>query len=301
MKLGLMLPMFSDAAAVRAAADRAERLGFDGVFAFDHLFPPGRGPSGPSLEVFTTLAAVATQTERVALGSLVSRVGVRSAGLLAKSAAQIDDLSGGRMILGLGSGDSWDDPEARAFDLPTREDQDERRAQLGDTARAIKALFDGEPWEGSSLVPAMQGPLAPAPRRPGGPPVWLGGTADEMVRLAAETADAWNGWGLSLEGFTRRAGSLAQLASAAGRSVEATWAQIVLVGRDEEELAGLRLARSEAGSPDAPWSGTSEAFAAHLVALEAAGATWAIVLIAGPADRAEVIAEAAASALSAGA
>src|SRR5437588_6590505 len=98
--------MFSgDPNKVLAAAHAAEDLGFDGLFAFDHFFPPGASPDRPSLEAFTTLAALAAATERVALGTLVARAQLRPVGLLAKLATNVDVISGGRLLLGLGTGD----------------------------------------------------------------------------------------------------------------------------------------------------------------------------------------------------
>src|SRR4029453_3067611 len=80
----------------------------------------------------------------------------------------------------------------------------ERREHLVETVRAIKALHGGLRWDGGSYVPAMTGPLLPPPARPGGPPIWIGGVADAVVRLAAAEADAWNGWGMGAEGVTRK-------------------------------------------------------------------------------------------------
>src|SRR5690242_6155738 len=104
IRLGVILPLFSgDARRVLEAARDAERLGFDGVFAYDHLFPPGAAPDRPALEAFTTLGAVAASTSRVAVGTLVTRAGLRAPGYLAKLAATLDWLSEGRAILGIGS------------------------------------------------------------------------------------------------------------------------------------------------------------------------------------------------------
>ena len=166
-----MLPLFSgDAERVLAFARRAEERGFDGVFAFDHLFPPGAPADRPSLEAFASLTTVAAQTSRAAVGTLVTRATLRSPGMLAKIAASIDDVSGGRMILGIGTGDPIDEPEHRVFGLEYL-GKAERREHLVETVRAIKALYAGVPWEGGSYVPAMTGPLLPPPVRPGGPPI----------------------------------------------------------------------------------------------------------------------------------
>ena len=84
MNVGLVLPLFSgDAERVLAFARRAEERGFDGVFAFDHLFPPGAPADRPSLEAFASLAAVAARTSRVAVGTLVTRATLRPPGMLA--------------------------------------------------------------------------------------------------------------------------------------------------------------------------------------------------------------------------
>jgi alkanesulfonate monooxygenase SsuD/methylene tetrahydromethanopterin reductase-like flavin-dependent oxidoreductase (luciferase family) len=129
---------------------------------------------------------------------------------------------------------------------------------------------------------------------PGGPPIWIGGTGGRAITLAAKVADAWNGWGLGLDGFLDRTARLRDAAAEHRREVPPTWAGLALIGRDEAELRRLRTERDERGAPGAGvWQGTAEAFTAELRAIAAAGATWAIVMPAGPADRAGVIAEAA--------
>jgi len=294
MKLGLLLPLFTgDPGRVREAAQDAEALGFDGGSAFDHLFPPWADVQRPSLEVFTTLANVAAATSRLTLGTLVARVTIRPPGMLAKQAAAIDQVSGGRFVLAVGTGDAGRDPEAATFGFasPTAA---QRRELLEETVGACRALFRDEAWPGGEQVPAIAGPLAPPPVTPGGPPIWIGGTSPAAIRIAARVGDAWNGWGLDAEGFRRRTERLAMAAGENGRSVPPTWAGLALVGRDEDELAALRADREERGAPGAGvWTGTSEAFSEQLREIRDAGATWAIVMAAGPADRAAVIAEAA--------
>src|SRR5438094_3694386 len=127
MKFGLILPMFSgDPDRVLSFARQAEQLGFDGVFAFDHFFPPGAPSDRPSLEAFTTLAALAASTKRLTIGTLVTRAQLRPIGLLAKLAANIDLISGGRLVLGVGTGDPIDRPEHDTFGLPMLSKEDRR-------------------------------------------------------------------------------------------------------------------------------------------------------------------------------
>lgn len=293
-KLGLVLPLFSgNTDRVLGAARDAEAVGYDGVFVFDHFFPPGAAPDRPSLEAFTTLAAVGAVTERVRVGTLVARAQLRPAGLLAKMAVGIDEQTGGRMILGVGTGDPIDEPEHRAFGIPTLS-KAERRVHLAELVATVKALFRGDGWEGGDQVPPVAGPLLPPPVRAGGPPVWVGAQAEEVVRLAGRVADGWNGWGSPPEDFARKATILAEEAGAAGREVEATWAGIALVGEDEAEADRLAEARRQRGmSSEEVWIGGAERFGEHVAALGDASATWVIVVPAGPVDRAEVILRAA--------
>ena len=292
IKVGVILPMFSgDPHKVLAAARAAENLGFDGVFAFDHFFPPGAAPDRPALEVFTTLAAVAATTQRVALGTLVTRAILRPAGMVAKLASTIDLISGGRMILGIGTGDPIDLPEHHAFGFHDLSVMD-RRTHLAATVTAVKALFRGERYEGGDLVPRLDGPLVPPPVQPGGPPVWIGALSDQVVRIAGAIADGWNGWGLEPKKFRAKADLLAEEAALSGREVEPTWAGIVLVGETDQEAERLLSERDAKGMSDGvAWSGPADRFADHLLELTDAGATWAIMVLAGPAGRRELLAE----------
>ena len=300
IKVGVVLPMFSgDPHKVLSAAVQAEDLGFDGVFAFDHFFPPGRAPDRPSLEVFTTLAAVAASTRRVALGTLVTRAILRPAGLVAKLASTIDLISGGRMILGIGTGDPIDLPEHHAFGFHDLSVTD-RRTHLAETVAAIKSLFRGKAYEGGDLVPRLAGPLLPPPVQPGGPPVWIGAQSDQVVRIAGALADGWNGWGLDPKRFRLKADLLAEEAAGSGREAEATWAGIVLVGESDDEVERLVEERTARGTSDGlTWAGPADRFAEHLLELAEAGATWAIMVMAGPAGRRELLAERVLPALSA--
>lgn len=291
MKVGLVLPLFSgDAERVLSFARNAEELGFDGVFAFDHLFPPGAPPDRPSLEAFTTLSAVAATTSRVAVGTLVTRATLRSAGMIAKLAAAVDDVSGGRMILGIGTGDPIDEPEHRVYGLPYLEKAD-RREHLAETVRAVRSLFEGRAWPGGRRVPPIAGPLLPPPVTEGGPPIWIGGFADAVVRIAAREADAWNGWGMSLSEFTRKTRLLRDEARASERHAEATWAGIVVLGHDDDEVGRMLDRRRSRGLEADAWAGPPAALHEWMERLTEVGASWAVLVPGGPPDRVELMAE----------
>jgi alkanesulfonate monooxygenase SsuD/methylene tetrahydromethanopterin reductase-like flavin-dependent oxidoreductase (luciferase family) len=285
VKLGLSLPMFTpDVGRPLTAAARAAAAGFDGVFAPDHLFPPG-APGRPALEPFAILAAVAACHPELSVGTLVSRASLRPAGILAKQAAALDQMSGGRGILGLGAGDSVSKAEHEAFGIPFPSVSD-RIALLAETVGAMRRLFVGEPWEGGPHVPPIAGPLLP----PGHPEVWVGGRSRGVIAVAARSADAWNGWAMDAEGFEAAAAELRSLAD--GRPVFPTWGGIALVGNDPAELERLREARQARGLSMDVWQGDASAFRTFAERLEEAGCRWIVVLPVGGGDRLEVVARA---------
>lgn len=288
MRIGLILPLFSgDPHKVLEAAREAEVLGFDGVFAFDHFFPPGAPRDRAALEAFTTLAVVAAVTERVAIGTMVTRASLRPPGLLAKQASWLDAASGERFVLGIGTGDPIDRPEHIAYGIPEL-DKTARRQHLEETVTALKALFAGERYPGGAHLPALDGPLLPAPR-PGGPPIWIGAQADPVVRMAGRIADGWNAWGIDPSRFAQKVEVLREAAD--GRPVTPTWAGIVLAGSDQAEATALADKRKGSGIDDPDWGGTTDELVAFLRELKAAGAAWAVMVLAGPADRRKLIAE----------
>ena len=178
--------------------------GYDAVFAPDHLFPPG-APVAPALEPFAFLAAVAARHPELHVGTLVSRASLRPAGILAKQAAALDQISGGRGILGLGAGDSVSKAEHEAFGIPFPSVSD-RIALLAETVGAMRRLFVGETLEGGPTCRRSPGPCSPrAIRR-----VWVGGRSRSVIAVAARSADAWNGWAMDAEGFEAAAAELPQ-------------------------------------------------------------------------------------------
>jgi alkanesulfonate monooxygenase SsuD/methylene tetrahydromethanopterin reductase-like flavin-dependent oxidoreductase (luciferase family) len=283
VKLGLSLPMFTaDVRRPLAAAARAAAAGYDGVFAPDHLFPPG-APGHPALEPFAILSAVAALHPGLHVGTLVTRASLRPAGILAKQAAALDQMSGGRAILGLGTGDSVSKPEHEAFGIPFAPTA-ERVAILEETVGAMRGLFEGEPWPGGPHVPAIAGPLLP----PGDPELWVGGRSSEVMGVAARSADAWNGWAMDAEDFEAAAGELRRLA--AGRPVAPTWGGIALVGTDQGDLERSLAERRARGLSMDIWQGTVEDFRSFSGRLEDAGCSWIVVLPVGGEDRIDVVA-----------
>lgn len=288
MRLGFAIPTFAGSIATPLdAAARAAAVGADAVFAVDHLFPPGR-PDRPSFEPFSLLGSVAAAEPTLGVGVLVARVGMRPVGLLAKQAGSLHAMTAGRAILGLGMGDALVRPEHESFEIPFGT-APERSAAAVSTALALRAVFAGRAWPGDEHVPAMAGPLAP----PGGPPVWIGGTTDRMVDVAARAADGWNGWGLDADAFEDRAARLRMKAAEIGRDpaeLEITWGGIVLVGRDRDELARLDAERAARGVAWDPWRGTVDDLRTFAARLSGAGASWIVCMPSGPEDRTELIA-----------
>lgn len=289
MRIGLLLPMASAAPeGVIEFAQRAEALGADGLFAFDHLFPPGAPADRPSLESTATLGAVAAVTTRVSIGTLVARASLRSAGLLAKHVVALDDLSDGRFVLGIGTGDRLSKAEHDAFGLAYL-GPEVRRTHLAETVAALRALLADRPFEGGDHVPPVAGPVLPRPRTPGGPPIWIGGVSEEAVRVAARGGDGWNGWALDLETFAARASLLH--AESGGRAVEATWGGAVVIGDDRDDADRRAAGRRARGIRDDAFVGDPEAAAEFLSALAEGGASWAVLLVAGGAERLGLLAE----------
>ena len=177
---------------LRAMARRAEDLGFDSFWVPDHLLfrQEGQPTHGP-WEGWSLVAALAAATERIEIGSLVICTGFRNPALLAKMADTVDEVSGGRLILGLGAG--WHEPEYRAFGFPF----DHRVSRFEEAVRLIRALLrDGHVDFDGTYYQARDCELRPRGPRPQGPPILIGAleSGPRMLRLAAAHADLWNGW-----------------------------------------------------------------------------------------------------------
>lgn len=193
----------------------SEDLGFDGAWGFDHFQPMyGEGP-GNCFEGMTTLAALASATERIRLGLLVTGVTYRHPSVLAAQAVTIDHASHGRLELALGA--AWFDPEHLALGIPYPP-TGERFDLLEEALEVITRLMTGEPvsFHGQHLE-LKNAQLRPEPVQQPRPPLWIGGNGPKRtLPIAARWADVWHAFGTpeSLQGSWER---LAHLAEEAGR------------------------------------------------------------------------------------
>jgi alkanesulfonate monooxygenase SsuD/methylene tetrahydromethanopterin reductase-like flavin-dependent oxidoreductase (luciferase family) len=251
-------------------ARTAEAVGFDSLWLGDHLLYdlPGNVTRGP-WEVWTSLAALAAVTERVALGPLVASTSFHAPAMLAKQAATVDAISGGRLILGLGAG--WNEREYRAFGFP----YDHRVSRFEEAFTIIRGLlregridFDGAHYRVEDCV------LDP-PARQGGPPLMLGSTGPRMMRIGLPHVDAWNVWwsdyGNTPDGFAAVRDRVDEAAGQVGRApgeVAATAAVLVSLPGGAGRLMGETY-----NAPVRPVHGSPADIGGHLDAMAGAGAT----------------------------
>ncbi len=210
LKVGVLLPdtenQMDGASAgwadLAALTRTAEAVGFDSVWVTDHLIHRADQPldtpvaiggdlrelEGP-WECWSLLSAMAAITERVEIGTLVICNSFRNPALLAKMADTVEEISGGRLILGLGAG--WNEPEYRAFGYPFdhRVDRFEEGIEITTSLlRTSHCDFDGRWYQIKDCELRPRGP------RPEGPPIVIGTAGERMLGLTAKYADGWNTW-----------------------------------------------------------------------------------------------------------
>lgn len=262
MKVGFIIPLGeSDTLGrppsfqeIRALALQAEDAGFDSVWVYDHLLYrfPERETVGVH-ECWSILAALADATERVELGTLVMPVSWRNPALLAKMAATVEEISNGRLILGLGTG--FHQPEFDAFGYP----YDHLASRFEEGIQIITSLLrEGKVDFHGEYYSAPNGEIRPRGPRPEGPPILVASHGPRMLRLTAQYADAWNtAWFGPVADAAERRADFEKACAEAGRdpsTIETTVGvhcaypfegvefnpEKVLTGTPEEVAAGLR-------------------------------------------------------------
>ena len=189
---------------------RAEELGFDSLWVTDHI-----SFQNPILEAVVALSAAAAWTERVRLGTGVLLLPLRHPSLVAKQIASVDDLSGGRVILGIGVGGEGA-KDFEAVGVP-RNERGRRTDEAIDVLRTLwtkrPASHDGPQFRFADVS------IDPPPRQPGGPPIWIGGRSPAALRRAAQRGDGWLAYFSSPARFARDWAEIARQAEAAGRDL----------------------------------------------------------------------------------
>jgi F420-dependent oxidoreductase-like protein len=265
MKVGVALPHYDfsypdkrpvDLNATIGYARRAEELGFDSVWVSDHFFLDlskygGSSTRHGSLEALTTLAATAMETERVRLGTLVLCEAFRHPPVLAKMAATLDIVSGGRLDLGIGAG--WYEAEYAAFGFrfpPVAE----RIARLREAVDVVGGMLSNERFSYiGEYYRVEDAPNDPPPVQRPRPPVWVGGKGGpKIMRIIAEAADGWNTvWRWTPEAYWERIRELDRACERAGRdpaTVRRSLGLYTVVGSDDRDLA-RRWARTVETAP----------------------------------------------------
>lgn len=172
-------------------ARHIESTGWDGIWVPDHFMPNQEDPTGDYNEAWTTLAALAATVSRIRLGVLVTGNTYRHPAVLAKMAATVDIISGGRLVLGLGG--AWQENEHIAYGIPFYT-PGERLRRLEEACQVIQGLFENErtTFDGR-YYQLKNAPLAPKPIQRPRPPLMIGGGGEKVtLRIVAQYADEWN-------------------------------------------------------------------------------------------------------------
>jgi probable F420-dependent oxidoreductase len=218
IRIALQLqPQHAEYAQIRDTVRRAEDLGVDVIFNWDHFFPLSGDHAGKHFECWTMLGAWAEQTSRVQIGALVTCNSYRNPELLADMARTVDHMSGGRLILGIGAGWFQKDYDQFGYEFGT---PGTRIADLAAALPRIKAR-----WAKSNPLPTRE------------IPVLIGGGGErKTLRIVAEHADAWHSFG-DLETFTRKSAILDEHGKAVGRDTATLVERSVGVRRPPAEVA----------------------------------------------------------------
>lgn len=228
-------------------AQAVEDLGFVGLYRSDH-YTNARPPDKDSLELWVSLTWLASHTRRIQFGPLVSPVSFRHPTMTARMAAAVDDLSGGRLTLGLGAG--WQEREHTNYGWDLL-DVEGRFVRFREGLEVITRLLHSDtPVDYSGTYFRLkEGILLPRPSRPGGPPILIGGNGRRRtLPLVVEYADEWNAVYLTADEFRARNAQLDELLRQAGRQpyqVRRSMMAGCVFGRDRAEVERKVQARTQ--------------------------------------------------------
>lgn len=216
LKLGVLTPLDRVTwPQVQEAWREIEGLGFDSAWVNDHLYPPDAAAE-PQLEAWTALAALAATTKRVDVGVLVTGNTYRNPALLAKMATTVDQISGGRVLLGIGA--SWFKGEHEAYGFPYGTAR-ERAERLAESLQVISTLWRGGGSFAGEHYSLEKAPFAPPNVRTPRPPIIVGGQGKQwIVPLVGQYADGWNAApSVTPDGFRERVEIIREACAKAGR------------------------------------------------------------------------------------
>jgi alkanesulfonate monooxygenase SsuD/methylene tetrahydromethanopterin reductase-like flavin-dependent oxidoreductase (luciferase family) len=220
------------------------------AWAFDHLLPIGGDSGGPIFEGWTLLSALAAQTTRLRVGLLVTSNRIRPPALLAKIAATVDTVSGGRLDFGIGAGSRTDIPGARreydAYGLPYASGPD-AVGSLAEACTLIRRLWtQDKPFDFHGRYYDLTGAFCnPKPVQRPGPPIVIGGQGARTLRVIAEHADVWNFPGGDVEAAVSRGAALDRICAEIGRDPASITRSLVLpVSYDAPGATRDRIARA---------------------------------------------------------
>jgi alkanesulfonate monooxygenase SsuD/methylene tetrahydromethanopterin reductase-like flavin-dependent oxidoreductase (luciferase family) len=239
VKLGaLCWGQYTDWSSLLEAGRRADRLGYEGLWSWDHVYPIVGSSQGPMFEGWLTLAAWAQATERATVGLLVGANTFREPALVAKMATTLDHISGGRAILGIGG--AWNEEEHTAFGFPFGSGFPERLRWLGEALPIMRGMLRGEqPTAAGVRYHAKEPRNDPAPVQPRLPILVGGGGEQVTLKLVARYADM-NNLGGTIENVTRKERILVEHCEHVGRDpseIERTYGLGIVVIRDSREEA----------------------------------------------------------------
>jgi probable F420-dependent oxidoreductase len=254
-------------------ARAAEDAGFDSIWVGDHLLYRGDGePERAPWEAWTILGALAAATERVELGPLVACTAFHPPGLIAKMAATLAEVSGGRFVLGLGAG--WNEDEFRAFDLPF----DHRVSRFEEAFTIIRGMLAGERVSLRGRYHQAEDVVL-LPRPAAAPRLMIGSNGPRMLAATLPHVDAWNTWYEDYGNSPDRFAELNERISAAARDAGREPGDIE---RSACVLVGLGGSSGErASTPDGPppVAGAPEQIASALREMREAGADEIILVV----------------------